>query len=188
MQFTRAGELFTVGHSNHPIERFLDLLTTHRIELLVDVRTIPRSKFNPQFAQRNLANALASATIHYKHMPTLGGMRQPNADSVNLGWKQGGFRGYADYMQTREFAQALESLQTLARHTRVAIMCAEAAPLACHRMLISDALAAREWAVKHILPTKQLLPHVLTDFAVVKHDGALIYPLRHVETRDLFAV
>jgi uncharacterized protein (DUF488 family) len=121
-------------------------------------------------------------------MPTLGGMRQPKPDSTNLGWKQGGFRGYADYMQTREFASALESLMALARHTRVAIMCAEASPLNCHRMLISDALAVRECAVIHILPTKQLVPHEITAFAVINQYGNVAYPLRHADTRDLFAV
>ncbi len=134
----------TVGHSTHPIDEFIGILQAHGIRRLVDVRTIPRSRRNPQFNRENLPGSLQSAGIEYHHMPGLGGLRHPRKDSMNTGWRNASFRGYADYMQTPEFGENLDRLIDLASDTATAIMCAEAVPWRCHRSLISDALAARD--------------------------------------------
>ena len=135
--------LYTIGHSTRTADALVELLRAHRIEMLVDVRTIPRSRHNPQFNRDALAQSLAAAGIDYAHHPALGGLRHPRKDSVNLGWRNASFRGYADYMQTAEFARALDALEALADARRTAIMCAEAVPWRCHRGLIADALTVR---------------------------------------------
>ena len=165
----------TVGHSTRPIEAFIRILTAHGIEELIDIRTIPRSRYNPQFNRENLPSSLASAGISYRHMPGLGGLRRPRPDSINTGWRNASFRGFADYMQTREFESNLEGLIERGNGARVAIMCAEAVPWRCHRSLIADALAARGIPVVEILGPSEARPHALTPFA--KIDGALVtYP------------
>jgi uncharacterized protein (DUF488 family) len=167
--------ILTLGHSTRPIERFLELLHAHGVSRLVDVRTVPRSRHNPQYDRANLPDALASAGITYQWMPGLGGLRRPRPDSVNMGWRNTSFRGYADYMQTPEFAQHLAELIALAREETVAIMCAEAVPWRCHRSLIADALVARGIEVAEISSPTRLTPHRITKWARVE-DQTVTYP------------
>src|SRR5579871_719082 len=140
--------VFTIGHSTHSLEKFIQMLAAHGIEQLVDVRTIPKSRHNPQFNCEALEHSLP---IVYRHMPGLGGLRHPRKDSINLGWKNASFRGYADYMQTTDFEENLDRLIESASEQRTAIMCAEAVPWRCHRSLIGDALLARGIQVEDIL-------------------------------------
>src|ERR1051326_2275732 len=146
--------IFTIGHSTHPVEAFIALLQTHSIEVLVDVRTVPRSRHNPQFEIDALRASLHEAGIDYMHMAALGGLRRPRKDSPNNGWRNESFRGYADYMQTEAFQTALNELQELAQQHITAIMCAEAVPWRCHRSLIADALAVQGWQVLDIITHK----------------------------------
>ena len=167
--------ILTVGHSTKPIEEFIRLLRAHEVELLVDVRTVPRSRHNPQFEQQALAASLGQAGIDYCHLKNLGGLRKPRPDSVNSGWRNHSFRGYADYMQTAGFAVAIGKLIDAARTKRLAIMCAEAVPWRCHRSLIADALVVRGVPVEHIMSTTRRDAHHLTPFA--KRTGLQItYP------------
>ena len=131
--------IFTVGHSTRPIDEFIGILNAYGIGQLVDVRTIPRSRRNPQFARENLPGSLTAAGIAYRHMPGLGGLRHPQRESINAGWRNAGFRGFADYMQSPEFQKNLEELIGLASNAATTIMCAEAVPWRCHRSLIADA-------------------------------------------------
>jgi uncharacterized protein (DUF488 family) len=167
--------IWTVGHSTRPIGEFIDLLRAHGIALLVDVRTIPRSRYNPQFNTDMLAQSLGEAGLQYRHLPKLGGLRKPKKDSFNNGWRNASFRGYADYMQTEEFFNAIEELMAESRSQPAAIMCAEAVPWRCHRSLIADALVSRGWNVRHIMSPEQATPHVLTSFAHLEA-GRLTYP------------
>ena len=170
-----AGRILTVGHSNLPLEKFVDLLAAHGVARLVDVRTVPRSRHNPQFNKDTLPAELARAGIAYTHCPALGGLRHPRKDSTNTAWRNASFRGFADHMQTREFAKAVESIQRLAEAETLAIMCAEAVPWRCHRSLISDALAARGVRVEHILNPSRREGHQLTPWA--RLDGIRVsYP------------
>jgi uncharacterized protein (DUF488 family) len=167
--------IYTIGHSTRSIEQFLGLLQAHNIEELVDVRTVPQSRHNPQFGQEELAAALQQAGIGYMHLGKLGGLRQSSKDSINLGWQNSSFRGFADYMATPEFQQGLDELKAIAEKKRVAIMCAEAVPWRCHRSLIADALTTQGWQVLHIQSKKTASPHELTPFLKVQ-DGKLTYP------------
>jgi uncharacterized protein (DUF488 family) len=167
--------VLTVGHSNRPIKEFLAILKAHRVELLVDVRTVPRSRHNPQFNRDSLPEALGAAGIRYEHMPGLGGLRHARKDSPNTGWRNRSFRGYADYMQTDEFLATLELLQKREHGQRVAIMCAESVPWRCHRSLIADALTIRGVPVQHILSETKANTHQVTAFAHVE-DGRITYP------------
>lgn len=160
--------VLTTGHSNRSIEDFIALLKGHRVERLVDVRTIPKSAHNPQFAREALSPSLHSARIHYRHMPGLGGFRHPKRDSVNAGWRNSSFRGYADYMQTPEFEKNLETLISLAREERTVIMCAEAVPWRCHRSLIADALTVRGIEARELASREKTKLHELTPFARVE--------------------
>lgn len=169
----RPSVVLTIGHSTHTIEAFLDRLRAHRIERLVDVRTIPRSRRNPQFNSETLPEALARAGIEYQHMKDLGGLRHARHDSPNTAWRNASFRGFADYMLEPEFAKALGHLIELAAEKRTAVMCAEAVPWRCHRSLIADALLVRNIPVEHILSTKRTEQHHLTPFA--KRQGKRIF-------------
>jgi len=162
--------MMTIGHSTHSIEEFLRMLTAHGVETLVDVRTIPRSRHNPQFNRETLPETLRAAGIAYVHVPELGGLRHARRDSVNTGWRNLSFRGFADYMQTPEFAAAVAHLIELSSARRAAIMCSEALPWRCHRSLIADALTVRGVAVEHIMSVSSRKPHTLTEFA--HHDRA----------------
>jgi len=168
-------EIYTIGHSNRSIEEFLGLLNSHGIEQLIDVRTIPRSKHNPQFNSENLSVSLKKRKILYLHMKELGGLRHAKKDSVNQGWHNDSFRGYADYMQSSEFASALGVLTRLSKESPTAIMCAEAVPWRCHRSLIADALIVRGFAVKDIMDNNAARSHSLNPMAVVEGDS-IMYP------------
>jgi len=160
--------VLTIGHSTRTKEEFIGLLEAHGVKRLVDVRTIPRSRHNPQFNGEALGAALARAGIEYVPMKELGGLRHPRKDSVNGGWRNSGFRGYADYMQTREFAEAVERLMEMAEKKRTAVMCAEAVPWRCHRSLIADALVVRGCGAEEIESVKRTREHTLTPFARVE--------------------
>lgn len=165
----------TIGHSTRPLETFLDLLHSNEIDHVLDVRTVPRSRHNPQFNQDALPPSLASVGIAYTHISGLGGLRHTGADSVNTGWHNLSFRGYADYMQTPEFAHNIDVVVALASAERCVLMCAEAVPWRCHRSMIGDALLVRGIRVEDIIGPKGRKPHNLTAFAVV--DGTRItYP------------
>lgn len=163
----RCGVL-TLGHSTRPIEAFMALLQAHRVTRLIDVRTVPRSRHNPQFNTETLPGTLAAVNIGYVHAPGLGGFRRTAPDSPNAGWRNLSFRGYADYMQTADFAENLVRLIELARGDRVALMCAEAVPWRCHRSLIADALVVHGVSTCEILSPTRLQPHKLTPFACVR--------------------
>ncbi len=160
--------IYTIGHSTHTIEEFLAILQAHGIQQLVDVRTIPRSRHNPQFNRESLPASLKKAGIAYRHMPGLGGLRHARPDSTNTAWRNASFRGYADYMQTADFHKNLEELIRLAAEKQTTIMCAEAVPWRCHRSLIADALTARGIPALEITSAKQAKPHALTPFAKVQ--------------------
>ncbi len=167
--------VLTVGHSTRAIAEFVSLLRAHRVTQLLDVRTVPRSRHNPQFNADALPAALAAASIDYAHAAALGGLRPTHPDSANRGWRNLSFRGYADHMQSAEFQDALAGLIELAKHDRVALMCAEAVPWRCHRSLIADALLVHGVPAYEIVSAKRLQAHRLTPFAVV--DGERItYP------------
>ena len=166
--------VYTIGHSTRTIEQFIDLLEQHGISLLVDVRTVPGSRHNPQFNREDLSDSLRANGIEYKHFPDLGGLRKAKKDSVNLGWRNLSFRGFADYMQTQEFSQALERMIELAAGQTTAIMCAEAVPWRCHRSLIADALTVRGITCIEII-YKATQIHKLTPFAKV-NGPVVTYP------------
>jgi len=157
--------VFTVGHSTRPIEEFVALLRAHGVTQLADVRTIPKSRRHPHFAQEALSVSLPAAGIAYRHFPGLGGLRKPASDSPNGGWRHPGFRGYADYMRTPAFAAAFADLVEWSRAAPTAVMCAEAVWWRCHRQLIADALVARGVDVRHITSPKAAAAHALTPFA-----------------------
>ena len=167
--------IFTIGHSTHSIEEFVELLKAHAIVLLVDVRTIPKSRHNPQYNTDELAAALQDHEIAYEHMAGLGGLRHAKKDSINMAWENASFRGVADYMQTEEFGQGLSALIEKAETKRTAIMCAEAVPWRCHRSLIGDALLARGIAVMDIMGKTSTKEHKLTAFAEI-NGVAVTYP------------
>jgi uncharacterized protein (DUF488 family) len=157
--------IWTVGHSNHPIERFLEILKAYRIERVLDVRRLPASRKWPHFNAEALATSLPAAGIDYVGMPELGGRRKPRADSPHVAWRNDAFQGYADYMDTEEFARELARAMSLAREKRSALMCAEALPWRCHRSVLADAFLARGWEVFEILSEKEARPHGLPEFA-----------------------
>ncbi|MEO8484254.1 MAG: DUF488 domain-containing protein [Acidobacteriota bacterium] len=159
--------IFTIGHSTRPIGTFIRLLKAHGVQRVIDVRTIPRSAHNPQFNRDQLSRALHSARLHYRHMLGLGGLRHPRRDSINTAWRNAGFRGYADYMQTPAYAETLDRCVAYARIESVALMCAEAVPWRCHRSLIADSLVVRGIDVREITSGLQARPHVLTPWARV---------------------
>lgn len=167
--------VMTIGHSTRPIDEFIQLLRSHSVQRLVDVRTVPRSRHNPQFNREQLSPALHSAHIHYSYMPGLGGFRRARQDSINTAWRNASFRGYADYMQTPEFQEHLDELIELAKQERVAVMCAEAVPWRCHRSLIADALLVRGIEVREVTSSTGTRLHTLTPFAQVK-GTQVIYP------------
>ena len=160
--------LLTIGHSTRTIEEFLAILQAHGVQLLVDVRTIPKSRRVPQFNSDALAASLREKGIEYAHLATLGGLRHANKDSINTGWRNASFRGYADYMATQGFHEGLDRLLQLAKTKRTAIMCAEAVPWRCHRSLIGDALLVRGVQVEDIMSATSARPHEMTSFAKVE--------------------
>jgi uncharacterized protein (DUF488 family) len=167
--------IFTIGHSTRPLPEFAEMLQANGIEILVDVRTIPRSRQNPQYNSDALAAALREHHIVYEHLPGLGGLRHPRKDSVNAGWENASFRGFADYMQSEEFALNLDRLIETARKGPTAVMCAEAVPWRCHRSLISDALLVRGFTVMDIMSKRSVKEHRLTPWAKVEGER-ITYP------------
>jgi uncharacterized protein (DUF488 family) len=165
----------TVGHSTRFLEEFIDLLKAHSVASLMDVRTVPRSRRNPQFNRDTLPGALQAAGIRYAHVAGLGGFRHTHPGSANTGWRNASFRGYADYMQTPEFAENLAALIEQAKRERVALMCAEAVPWRCHRSLIADALVVHGICVEEIISPTRTQAHGLTSFAKVA-GTAITYP------------
>jgi uncharacterized protein (DUF488 family) len=174
--------ILTIGHSTRTIAGLIELLRAHDVHRVVDVRTIPRSRHNPQFNREELSAALRKAKIGSVHLKNLGGLRHANRDSVNLGWRNASFRGFADYMQTAEFQTGLARLIELARAKRTAILCAEVVHWRCHRSLIADALVVRKIPVEHILSTSRREAHSMTSFARVR-GGKITYP-ENEETRQ----
>ncbi|HVW65501.1 MAG TPA: DUF488 domain-containing protein [Nitrosospira sp.] len=176
----------TIGHSTHPLEEFLDLLRDNEVKHVLDVRTMPRSRQNPQFNKETLPRSLQTAGIGYSHLPGLGGLRHARKDSFNDGWRNASFRGYADYMQTQEFAANVEAVAELAGRERCALMCAEAVPWRCHRSLIADALILRGIQVEDIIGKGARKLHSMTPWARI--DGLKItYPSPQREAQeDLF--
>jgi uncharacterized protein (DUF488 family) len=169
-------EILTIGHSTRGLEEFIGLLKSNGVTMVADIRTIPRSRHNPQFNQETLPASLKAAGIGYRHLAGLGGLRHPRADSPNTGWRNASFRGFADYMQTAEFEENLAGLMKLAELEKVVLMCAEAVPWRCHRSLIADALAVRGVTVKHILSAAGAKPHRLTPWAAVE-GTRITYPV-----------
>jgi uncharacterized protein (DUF488 family) len=167
--------IFTIGHSVRPFDELLRLLKAHGVTQLGDVRTMPRSRRHPQFTREALVRSLPDSGIAYRHLPGLGGLRKPRRDSHNTGWRAEGFRGYADYMETPAFDQALDELCAWARRSSTAVMCAESLWWKCHRQLIADALTARGIEVRHISTETAAPVHSLTQFARLKGER-LSYP------------
>jgi uncharacterized protein (DUF488 family) len=167
--------IFTIGHSTRPLDQFIDMLTARDIQLVADVRTIPKSRYNPQFNSDALAKSLKASGIGYVHMPGLGGFRHAQKDSVNQGWENASFRGFADYMRTEAFEESLRELIAAAKERRTVIMCAEAVPWRCHRSLIGDALTVRGIAVMDIMSRTSEKAHTLTPWAEVL-EGRIAYP------------
>lgn len=168
-------KVLTIGYSTRGLDEFIGILKAHSVELLVDVRTIPRSRNQPDFNEENLERRLKANRIAYLHDAGLGGLRKPERGSVNTAWRNASFRGFADYMQTREFRTALLGLIRLRKGSALALMCAEGNPFRCHRSLIADALLARKVGIYHISSGRSARPHAMTSFA--KLDGTKVtYP------------
>lgn len=161
-------EIFTIGHSTRPIAEFIDLLKKNGVEQVIDIRTIPRSRYNPQYEQEALNRSLQEAGMDYIHMKNLGGLRPKVKDSINTGWRNESFRNYADYMQTPAFSEAVEELIARAKTKPSAIMCAEAVPWRCHRSLVADALTVRGVVVRDIMDAEKTTMHQMTPFAVTE--------------------
>ncbi|MCL4519054.1 MAG: DUF488 domain-containing protein [Thaumarchaeota archaeon] len=167
--------VYTIGHSTRTIKDFIQILNSYEISQVVDVRTIPRSRHNPQFNRDTLANSLKNLKIKYLHLPKLGGLRRPLPDSVNRGWRNASFRGYADYMQTDEFKSALRKVIELSKNHRIALMCAESVPWRCHRTLIADALLVQKIQTNHLFSVTASKKHTLTPWAKVR-GNTITYP------------
>jgi uncharacterized protein (DUF488 family) len=172
---TSGAAILTIGHSTRTLDELIGLLRAHGVELLADVRAYPRSRRHPQFNIDTLPATLADAGIGYRHLQVLGGRRPARPDSANTAWRDPGFRGYADYMETAAFEGGLAALLETASRQRVAIMCAEAQPWRCHRQLIADALTARGVPVEHIMDAGRTRPHTPPPFARII-DGRVTYP------------
>ena len=167
--------IYTIGHSTREWEEFVEILEAYGIEVLVDVRTVPKSRHVPQYNDEHMAEALPKEGIEYAHIKKLGGLRPAKKDSPNGGWRNKSFRGFADYMQTKDFFEGLDELMVLAKGKTTAIMCAEAVPWRCHRSMIGDALLVRGYEVTDIFSDHKAEPEKLTSFAVV--DGQnIVYP------------
>lgn len=167
--------VLTIGHSTRTTEDFVHLLKAHGVERLVDVRTVARSRHNPQFNRDQLSRAMHRSRLHYRYMPGLGGFRRARRDSTNTAWHNASFRGFADYMQTPEFRKSLDDLIELAKHERIAVMCAEVVPWRCHRSLIADALLAQGVEVREISTSTRTRLHTMTPWAQI-NGSRVSYP------------
>lgn len=166
--------IWTIGHSTHPPEEFLEWLKEHRIEALVDIRRYPGSRKYPHFNKEAIAESMSKNDILYYHFENLGGRRKAKPDSVNQVWRHPSFRGYADYMETEEFRSTIEELKTIAAEKRTAIMCSEAVWWSCHRAMVSDQLKADGWKVLHIMGKDKTTEHPYTKPAKIEK-GKLVY-------------
>ncbi len=175
-------QIFTIGHSTRPIKTFIDLLKAHGIEIVLDIRTIPRSRYCPQFDQAALKRSLSKAKIGYRHLKELGGLRHARKDSVNTSWRNASFRGYADYMETDSFKKGLSKAEKIALKKTAALLCSEAVPWRCHRSLVADALTTQKWKVFHIQSRKTAKLHHLTPFLRI-YRKKLIYDKNSEENR-----
>jgi uncharacterized protein (DUF488 family) len=164
--------IYTIGHSTRTIEAFIELLSVHAIEMLIDVRRWPGSRRHPQFSREALSASLKAEGIEYLWRGDLGGFRKPAPDSANTAWKVATFRAYADFMLTQEFATIMDEMEAIAANRRVALMCAEAVPWRCHRQLLADAFVVRGWSVRHVMD-KGSHEHELPSFA--RAEGTRIY-------------
>ncbi|MDQ3933081.1 MAG: DUF488 domain-containing protein [Actinomycetota bacterium] len=169
-------KLWSIGHSTHGLDEFVDLLAEHEIRALVDIRTVPKSRRHPHFRSDALAHSLPERGIAYTHVPRLGGFRRPRADSPNAGWRNESFRGYADYAMTDDFDAGLAELRRIAQAERTVMMCSEALWWRCHRRLVADRLVVAGDAVLHIGADGRASEHELTPFACVSGDGQITYP------------
>lgn len=167
--------VYTIGHSTRTLPEFIEILNTYGINYVVDIRTVPKSRHNPQYNSSHLEKILKKHNIYYYHFTELGGFRHAQKDSVNAGWRNASFRGYADYMQTQDFRDAIETLLKIVAKYHVVLMCAEAVPWRCHRSLIGDALLVRDIEVMDIFDEHHAKPHTLTPWAQVK-DHHITYP------------
>jgi uncharacterized protein (DUF488 family) len=175
MAARRSKTIYTIGHSTRTFQELVEILHAHGVRAVADVRTIPKSRRLPHFCADYLAKRLPKHDIQYIPFKQLGGLRRPAKDSINSGWRNESFRGYADYMQTPGFEDGLGELMKLARKQPTTTMCAEAVPWRCHRSLISDALLVRGWRVLDIMSAAKANEHKLTKFAHV--DGTVVtYP------------
>lgn len=168
--------VYTIGHSTKTVEQFINVLKAYDIQEVIDIRTIPRSRHNPQFNMDILSHVLRSSHIGYRHMKSLGGLRHAHKGSINLGWHNASFRGFADYMQTDEFKNSLKTVIKIAQEKITVIMCAEALPWHCHRSLVADALLVAKMEVIDIYSETISKPHLLTEWAYVEKDS-ITYPL-----------
>lgn len=166
--------IYTIGHSTKPIEDFIDWIKSYEIEEVVDIRSIPKSRHNPQYSEKELKKSLKKAQIGYLHLTKLGGLRHTTKDSKNTGWINASFRGYADYMATESFKEGIEELEAIAKEQTTVIVCAEAVPWRCHRSLVADYLSVHKWHVLHIMSKTNAKEHVLTSFLHVKN-GQFVY-------------
>lgn len=174
----RRPAVYTIGHSTHPLEEFVGLLQNHGVDYLIDVRTIPRSRTNPQFNQDSLPAALKTANIGYAHIAALGGLRskrKQQGESPNRFWENKSFRNYADYAMTENFRSGLTELKETAANHRCALMCAEAVWWRCHRRIIADYLIAEHYPVVHIMGIDKADPATMTPAAKRRKDGTLVY-------------
>lgn len=174
-------KLYTIGHSDHSMQEFIQLLQSFNIKQLLDIRTIPKSRHVPWFNKETLKQQLSKHKIRYQHLPELGGLRHTTKDSINLAWRNSSFRGFADYMQTPEFFKGFKKLnQLIQKKHETVIMCAEAVPWRCHRSLVADAEVIRGVHVFHIMSKTSFHEHELTSFAKVdrtKRPIRLYYPI-----------
>lgn len=177
----RRPSIYTIGHSTRTSDEFIGLLKAHNVQEVVDVRSIPMSRHNPQFNKKDIALSLRQNGIEYMHIKELGGLRHTTKASKNLGWRNSSFRGFADYMGTPDFARGLGLLEKAAKKERTAIMCAEAVPWRCHRSLIADALVKHHWNVFDIMSNTTAPKHRLTPFLKVRQ-GRLTYPALSIRT------
>lgn len=175
MTVKKNNTIFAIGYSNRSIDSFIKLLKFHNVNMLVDVRTIPKSRHQPDFNEQKLSKRLKREGMRYLHAAELGGLRRPLASSVNNGWRNNSFRGFADYMQTRAFVSAISKLIKFSKNRNIVIMCAEGNPFGCHRSLIADALTIRGINVFHITGLSSVRLHTLTPFAKV-HGKKITYP------------
>lgn len=174
-KITKINQIFTIGYSIRPIETFIQLLKTYKIEMLIDIRTIPKSRHRPEYNEENLKKTLKENKIHYRHIKELGGLRHTSKDSINTGWINASFRGFADYLETSSFQRGLKKLEEIAQKKQCVLMCAEGVFWRCHRSLIADVLTLEKWKVFHIQSKKTASPHKITPFLQIKNK-LIFYP------------